>query len=112
MSTKPPANTKKSKSPPADTKDTSPTPKPPPKPPEKPAVKRGRPTKPPPPPKLWRIEGLSPDGMKVTLGRYVEREEAEPEFARLSEDGFYLKLKIIESPNPNPEAGTEAEAGP
>jgi len=70
-------------------------------------VKRGRPTKPPPPPKLWRIEGSSPEGLKVTLGRYVTREEAEPEFERLSEDGFYLKLKILESPNPNPETETE-----
>ncbi len=101
MSTKPPADAKKSKDPPANavTKNEQP------EPPGKPAVKRGRPAKPPPPPKLWRIEGVSPDGLKVTLGRYVEREEAEPEFARLSEDGFYLKLKILESPHPEEEAG-------
>ncbi len=105
MSKKPPAEAKKSKTAPAAAEKKIE----PPKPPEKPAVKRGRPAKPPPPPKLWRIEGVSPDGLKVTLGRYVEREEAEPEFERLSEDGFYLKLKILESPNPNPEA--EAEAG-
>ena len=72
--------------------------------PDKSTVKRGRPTKPPPPPKIWRIEGVSPEGLKVTLGRYVEREEAEPEFERLSEDGFYLKLQILESPEPEEEA--------
>ena len=77
-------------------------------PPDKSTVKRGRPAKPPPPPKLWRIEGNSPEGIKVTWGRYVTREEAEPEFGRLSEDGFYLKLKILESPNPEAEEeGTE-----
>ena len=50
------------------------------------------------PPKVWRIEGFSPEKVRVTLGRYVTKEEAEPEFERLREDGFYEKLAIIESP--------------
>ena len=60
--------------------------------------RRGRPVKEPPPEKLWRVEAVSPEGLKVTLGRYVTREEAEPEFGRLQADGFYQKIKIIESP--------------
>lgn len=90
MSTPPPADANTEKGPSAPTDKT--------------AAKRGRPAKPPPPPKLWRIEGSSPEGLKVTLGRYVTREEAEPEFERLSEDGFYLKLELIESSGPEPEA--------
>ena len=62
------------------------------------ASKRGRPVKEPPPEKLWRVEALSPEGLKVTLGRYVTKEEAEPELSRLEADGFYEKIKIIESP--------------
>ena len=62
------------------------------------ASKRGRPVKEPPPEKLWRVEAVSPEGLKVTLGRYVTKEEAEPEFGRLQADGFYQKIKIIESP--------------
>jgi len=61
------------------------------------ASKRGRPVKEPPPEKLWRVEAVSPEGVKVTLGRYVTREEAEPEFGRLQADGFYEKIKIIQS---------------
>lgn len=62
------------------------------------ASKRGRPAKEPPPEKLWRVEAVSPEGVKVTLGRYVTKEEAEPELGRLQSDGFYEKIKIIESP--------------
>ena len=65
--------------------------------PGKPASKRGRPAKEPPPPKLWRLEGRSPEGMCVTLGRYVTKEEAEPDLERLADDGFYEKLKITKS---------------
>lgn len=65
--------------------------------PGKSSSKRGRPAKEPPPPKLWRLEGESPEGMRVTLGRYVTKEEAEPDLERLSEDGFYEKLKILKS---------------
>lgn len=65
---------------------------------EQTAAKRGRPAKEPPPPKLWRIEGRSPEGLKVTLGRYVSKEEAEVEMNRLADDGFYEKLRVIESP--------------
>ncbi len=61
-------------------------------------AKRGRSAKEPPPPKIWRIEGVSPEGLKVTLGRYATKEEAEPELDRLSQDDFYNKLKIIKSP--------------
>lgn len=63
----------------------------------KPTAKRGRPAKEPPPPKLWRLEGTSPEGMRVTLGRYVNKEEADPDLERLEEDGFYEKLKITKS---------------
>lgn len=63
----------------------------------KPTAKRGRPAKEPPPPKLWRLEGTSPEGMRVTLGRYVNKEEADPDLERLEEDGFYQKLKIIKA---------------
>ena len=63
------------------------------------ATRRGRPVKEPPPEKLWRVEALSPEGLKVTLGRYVTKEEAEPELGRLEADGFYEKIKIIESPS-------------
>ncbi len=63
----------------------------------KPTAKRGRPAKEPPPPKLWRLEGLSPEGVRVTLGRYVTKEEADPDLERLEEDGFYAKLKITKS---------------
>jgi len=62
------------------------------------ASKRGRPAKEPPPEKLWRVEAVSPEGLRVTLGRFVTREEAEPELNRLQSDGFYEKLEIIESP--------------
>jgi len=65
--------------------------------PAKPSSKRGRPAKDPPPPKLWRLEGESPEGMRVTLGRYVTKEEAEPDLERLQEDGFYGKLNISKS---------------
>lgn len=57
-------------------------------------ARRGRPAKEPPPPKLWRVVGLSPEGLEVTLGRYVSREEAEPELERMREDGFYEKLHV------------------
>ena len=67
------------------------------KPPVPPA-RRGRPVKEPPAPKLWRIEGLSPEKMKVTLGRYHTQEEAEPEFLRLQEDGFYHKITLVQLP--------------
>jgi hypothetical protein len=63
----------------------------------KPTAKRGRPAKEPPPPKLWRLEGTSPEGMRVTLGRYVNKEEADPDLERLEEDGFYEKLKITKA---------------
>lgn len=63
----------------------------------KPAAKRGRPAKEPPPPKLWRLEGTSPEGLRVTLGRYVNKEEADPDLERLEEDGFYQKLKITKA---------------
>ncbi len=68
------------------------------------ATRRGRPVKEPPPEKLWRVEALSPEGLKVTLGRYVTKEEAEPELGRLEADGFYEKIKIIESPSEVQEA--------
>jgi len=88
-----------SKKPATKTQQPSKTKNPPkPNPPAATPTKRGRPVKEPPPPKLWRIEALSPEGLKVTLGRYVTKEEAEPEFNRLQEDGFYQKLKMVESP--------------
>ncbi|MCG8406123.1 MAG: hypothetical protein MI923_13080 [Phycisphaerales bacterium] len=66
--------------------------------PEEPAAsKRGRSAKEPPPPKLWRIEGRSPEGLKVTLGRFITKEEAEVELHRLRDDGFYEKLRLSES---------------
>ncbi|MBK8268211.1 MAG: hypothetical protein IPK83_07845 [Planctomycetes bacterium] len=61
-------------------------------------VKRGRAVKEPPPPKNWRVEGLSPEGIRVILGRFVTREEAEPEMERLKEDGFYEKIRLVEAP--------------
>lgn len=59
--------------------------------------KRGRPVKEPPPPKRWKVEGTSPEGVRVILGRFTTREEAEPEFERMKQDGFYEKLRIVES---------------
>lgn len=61
------------------------------------AAKRGRAVKEPPPPKNWRVEGLSPEGIRVILGRFVTREEAEPELERLKEDGFYQKVRLVEA---------------
>ncbi len=90
MSDKPPAKAKETASP-ATGQQAAPAP-------EQATAKRGRSAKEPPPPKVWRIEGLSPEGLKVTLGRYVTREEAEPELDRLSQDDFYNKLKIVNSP--------------
>lgn len=61
------------------------------------AAKRGRAVKEPPPPKNWRVEGLSPEGIRVILGRFVTREEAEPELDRIKEDGFYAKVRLVET---------------
>ncbi|HWL94417.1 MAG TPA: hypothetical protein VNT79_12875 [Phycisphaerae bacterium] len=61
------------------------------------AAKRGRAVKEPPPPKNWRVEGLSPEGVRVILGRFVTREEAEPELIRIKEDGFYEKVRLVEA---------------
>ncbi len=61
------------------------------------AAKRGRAVKEPPPPKNWRVEGLSPEGIRVILGRFVTREEAEPELERIKEDGFYAKVRLVET---------------
>ncbi|MFQ5410930.1 MAG: hypothetical protein ACE5EC_01480 [Phycisphaerae bacterium] len=75
-------------------------------------AKRGRPAKEPPPPKLWRVVGESPEGVKVTLGRYVSREEAEPELVRMREDGFYEKLRMIDGARVTGNSPTvEAAAG-
>ncbi len=60
-------------------------------------AKRGRPVKEPPPPKRWKVEGVSPEGLRVILGRFSTREEAEPELERMKQDGFYAKLRIVES---------------
>ncbi len=59
--------------------------------------RRGRAMKEPPPPKNWRVEGQSPEGVRVTLGRFVTREEAEPEAERIKQDGFYTKVRLVES---------------
>ncbi|MBX3396443.1 MAG: hypothetical protein KF841_13855 [Phycisphaerae bacterium] len=61
------------------------------------ASKRGRAVKEPPPPKYWRVEGMSPEGVRVILGRFVTREEAEPELVRIKEDGFYDKVRLVDS---------------
>lgn len=61
------------------------------------ASKRGRAVKEPPPPKYWRVEGMSPEGVRVILGRFVTREEAEPELVRIKEDGFYDKVRIVDA---------------
>lgn len=49
----------------------------------------------PPPPKDWRITGVTPEGLTVTLGRYVSKSEADPDYSRLMTDGFYRQLKIM-----------------
>ena len=59
--------------------------------------KRGRPVKEPPPPKRWKVEGVSPEGIRVILGRFSTKEEAEPELERIKQDRFYDKLRIVES---------------
>ncbi len=58
----------------------------------------------PPPPKDWRIQGTSPEGLTVTLGRYNSKAEADPDFSRLSADGFYTQIRIV-TPNGKVEAG-------
>ena len=52
----------------------------------------------PPPPKDWRIQGNSPEGLTVTLGRYNSKAEADPDLSRLTADGFYTNLRIV-APN-------------
>lgn len=59
--------------------------------------RRGRAMKEPPPPKNWRVEAQSPEGIRVTLGRFVTKEEAEPEVERIKQDGFYTKVRLVES---------------
>lgn len=54
--------------------------------------------------KAWRLQGESTDGKVVTLGKYDTKESAESDRARIEEEGFYRKLKIIHTPIiPKPE---------
>jgi hypothetical protein len=49
---------------------------------------------------------MSPEGLRVILGRFSTREEAEPELERMKQDGFYAKLRIVESKDiPEPTTG-------
>lgn len=63
-------------------------------------------------PKRWRIAGTSDDGLKVTLGRYETKEEADRDLTRYETAGFYKKITLIpikvEEP---PEENTDATDG-
>jgi len=59
-------------------------------------------------PKRWSIEAMSSGGQRVTLGRFLTEEEAKMDLARIQEEGYYTKAKIIEdkslpkAPDPPP----------
>lgn len=50
-------------------------------------------------PKRWSIEAISSGGQKVTLGRFATEAEAKVDLARIQEEGFYTKAKIVEAKN-------------
>ena len=58
------------------------------------------------PPKIWRfrIRGVSGDGTTVTLGRFDSEEEAQAQYDRLVDEGYYRKLKVrpMDPPPPVP----------
>lgn len=63
-------------------------------------------------PKRWRIVGTSDDGLKVTLGRYETKEEADRDLTRYETDGFYKKITLIpikveEPPEENTDDATD-----
>ncbi len=61
--------------------------------------------------KAWKIQGESSDGKIVTLGRYDTEESAKVDQARILEDGYYRKLKIVYTPPPStPGAAAAAKA--
>ena len=51
---------------------------------------------------------MSSGGQRVTLGRFLTEEEAKMDLARIQEEGYYTKAKIIEdkslpkAPDPPP----------
>jgi len=47
-------------------------------------------------PKRWSIEAISSGGQRVTLGRFLTEDEAKVDLARIQEEGFYTKAKIVE----------------
>jgi len=62
--------------------------------------------------KAWKIQGESSDGKIVTLGRYDTEESAKSDQARILEDGYYRKLKIVYTPPPStPGAVAAAKVG-
>lgn len=52
-----------------------------------------------PEPKRWSIEAISTGNLKVVLGRFATEAEAKVDLARIQEEGFYTKAKIIEAKN-------------
>lgn len=53
-------------------------------------------------PLLWRIEGKSGDGKRVTLGKYSTKEQAAAEMAQLQRAGYYRDLAVVAIPPPPP----------
>lgn len=45
-------------------------------------------------PKRWRICAVAADGLRVTLGRYDTREEADADFRRLATSSAYRNVVI------------------
>ena len=64
-----------------------------------------------PPTKQWRVQGVSTDGVTVTLGRYDTEASAELDRTRILDGGFYKKVKIVEPPElpAEPEEGEESK---
>ena len=48
-------------------------------------------------PKRWSIEAVSSGGQKVVLGRFLTEEEAKMDLARIQDEKYYTKAKIVES---------------
>lgn len=53
---------------------------------------------------------MSSGGQKVVLGRYLTQEQAEVDFARIQEEKFYTKAKIVEAKLPPPVPDDAAES--
>lgn len=67
-------------------------------------------------PKRWRVEGVSDDGQKVTLGKYDTKDEAESDHTRIVDGGFYsdviiTAIKIDVDPADDQEGAPEKKDG-